>query len=1011
MRILPLSLGQFPSIAFNRIGIAAPFFFFTGISAFADCAPTTPGTIVCSGNDNDGYANTPGQEVAITVVNGATINSGGIFITGPGEDSIINSGNINGSLNGTVAGVGMSNMSIYVSGATNFSIDQNGSINQNIGVDSTVGTNTLTVRPGYSVNVVGLDGANNVVDNAGIFNSTLTLTADPGGQNAITNRPGAQLNTIVLNGTDNIIDNAGSINQSITIGGGFGGTNNIINRPGAIISGAINTTQAGAAIDRIDNDGIINNGVSLGAGNDYFVNRSGGTSGNPVTNGTIDTGIGNDFVIMAAGTINGQILLGAGADVAGISGGRITSSVDAGDGNDFLFWGGGTISSGLYGGSGDDSAIFSNLTSVNLTPGLVLDGGLGNDRMAWQNTQNAAGGQGTDVDTLRNWERISLSRGSQLTFEYGGDTLILGDTGTLTGQLNIEDASSSVIAGSPNVHSVTSAVAGNPILVSNAGFIDMVTGSSSEMNRFVVKGNYVGHEGYLKLQTYLDTDSDTRSDQLVIDGGNGGGSASGTTAISITNFGGPGALTNANGILVVDATNGATTSGSAFSLIGPVAAGIFEYQLFRGGVTSDRTTDQDWFLRSSVTDPTEPPAPPTPITPTVPVLPIIPVPPPVPPQPPQPPFTTDPTPITPTVPPVPPTPITPTVPPIPLDPAPPPGPPAPPPAQPDGPQIPLIRPEIPGYVIAPLIAADLGLETLSTFHERRGNQSLLDPGTTDGRAWLRAFGKSFTAGWMPGIKGMSYQMEPEFDGQFWGVQVGADLYNGHRDNGGEDRVGLFYAHSEATGDITGNVLARTQIHAGDFNLSSDSIGAYWTYLSEDSWYVDAVGMFSWLHGDATSYRGIGTDINGHSLTGSAEVGAPLVLNPNWTIEPQAQLIVQHLALDNTSDPFTSIEYDRTTRAIGRIGVRVEANAPINGRMVQVFGSVDLWHGFTADTSTRFNEDIVQTEIGGTSLQLQAGLNTALTDKVSAYGSFSYETSIDNRSGHGLAANAGLKLQW
>lgn len=1018
MRFLVRSLACFFRLARHRGGvlgttsIVAAFLVLATAPALADCAPSSPGVVVCTGADNDGYANTAGDPQAVTVSTGATINSGGISLTGPGDESVVNSGTINGSIAGDVGGVAMTNMSIYGTGNTNFAIDQNGAINQNIGMDDTTGTNTLTVRSGHSVNIVGMDGGTNIVDNAGQFNSTLTMTSDPGGQNAITNRTGAQLNTIVLNGTDNVIDNAGTINQSITIGGGLGGSNNIVNRAGAVISGNINTVGAAAAEDRIDNDGVINNGVTLGAGDDYFVNRASGVSGDPVTNGTIDMGADDDYVIMADGTINGQILLGTGTDVAAISGGRITTSVDAGPDNDFLLWSGGTVSSGITMNTGDDSAILSNLTSSNLTPGLVIDGGLGNDRMAWQNTQNAAPGAGTNVDTLDNWEVIALARNSHLTFEFGSDTLVLGDTGTLTGQLIIDGPTSSVIASSPNVHTVTSAVAGNPVLVGNAGVIDMVTGSSTDMNRFVIMGNYVGNGGTLALQTFLDTDSNTLSDQLVIDASNGGGSGTGVTGLSVTNFGGPGAQTNANGILVVDALNGATTNADAFTLSAPVAAGIYEYMLFQGGVTADATTDFDWFLRSSVSDPIdppEPPVPPTPITPTVPIAPSIPVPPPVPPQPPQPPLPTDPTPITPTVPPLPPTPVTPTVPVLPLLPTPVPIPMVP-PIGPGG-DIPLIRPEIPGYVIAPLVALDLGLESLGTFHERRGNQSFLEDDDDYRRFWIRAFGEGVHGEWTPSIEGLDYQMDPKFDGQLMGLQLGGDVYGNARVDGSYDRFGLFFAHGQATGGIIANSLAQTQIHTGRLNLMSDGVGAYWTFVGDGGWYLDAVGMASWLHGDATSDRGIGDVMSGYAVLGSAEVGLPLPLEGGFTVEPQGQLIVQHVALGDAIEPFTSIDYAGLTSVTGRLGVRLETDIDIGGQAVQVFGSADLWHRFLTESSVQFNNDTVHTSAGGTSLELQAGLNTQLAEAISAFGAVSYEMAVDGGSERAFAANVGLKIRW
>ena len=110
-------------------------------------------------------------------------------------------------------------------------------------------------------------------------------------------------------------------------------------------------------------------------------------------------------------------------------------------------------------------------------------------------------------------------------------------------------------------HTVAPFTSGQFVTVHNWGTIDLTNNNTNATDRFVVQGNYFGHGGSLNLQTFLGSDG-SPSDQLVINSGRGIGS----TSILVTNVGGPGALTVANGILVVDATNGATTTAGAFSL-------------------------------------------------------------------------------------------------------------------------------------------------------------------------------------------------------------------------------------------------------------------------------------------------------------------------------------------------------------------------------------------------------------------------------------------------------------
>ncbi|WP_454763033.1 autotransporter family protein [Cupriavidus campinensis] len=110
-------------------------------------------------------------------------------------------------------------------------------------------------------------------------------------------------------------------------------------------------------------------------------------------------------------------------------------------------------------------------------------------------------------------------------------------------------------------------------------------------------------DGTIGLNTRLDGDG-SPSDRLVIDGG----TATGASKLRVTNAGGNGALTSANGILVVDAVNGGTTQAGAFALDGRAVAGPYEYLLYRG--SKDATAPNAWYLRSEIPEP--PPAPPAP---------------------------------------------------------------------------------------------------------------------------------------------------------------------------------------------------------------------------------------------------------------------------------------------------------------------------------------------------------------------------------------------------------------
>lgn len=142
--------------------------------------------------------------------------------------------------------------------------------------------------------------------------------------------------------------------------------------------------------------------------------------------------------------------------------------------------------------------------------------------------------------------------------------------------------------------------------VTNAGLIQFLARPGAYSTLTV--GNYAGNNGSIGFNTYLGAD-DSPTNLLVINGGQ----ASGTTSVLISNTGGPGAQTVSDGIRLVQVTGGGTTATDAFTLGQRVAAGAYEYQLFRGGSTS---TD-DWFLRSRLIE--TPTNPTTPTTPSIPL--------------------------------------------------------------------------------------------------------------------------------------------------------------------------------------------------------------------------------------------------------------------------------------------------------------------------------------------------------------------------------------------------------
>ncbi|CCN21237.1 autotransporter [Bordetella bronchiseptica 1289] len=126
--------------------------------------------------------------------------------------------------------------------------------------------------------------------------------------------------------------------------------------------------------------------------------------------------------------------------------------------------------------------------------------------------------------------------------------------------------------------------------VANSGTV----APGNSIGTLTIVGNYAGTGGRLEMEAQLGGDA-SPADRLVIDGG----AATGRTDVVVINQGGLGGQTD-QGIPLVVARNGATTTADAFSLASPVAAGAYEYKLLRGTPDGAAANAQNWYLRSGL---------------------------------------------------------------------------------------------------------------------------------------------------------------------------------------------------------------------------------------------------------------------------------------------------------------------------------------------------------------------------------------------------------------------------
>ena len=671
------------------------------------------------------------------------------------------------------------------------------------------------------------------------------------------------------------------------------------------------------------------------------------------------TGLGDDTIIIRDGTIGRDISTSNGVDKVSMSGGTLKGEMRAGNGNDVFAWSGGQIGKKVEMGNDDDTATVSTLDLGNSV--VILDGGTGKDSLTLEQSRL---GQGA---LYVNWETIKLSQGSRLALD---DTLKLGDEGAIlprvipatgTGTLQI-DASSMLLSHQGSIVSIQS---DNLVSVENAGTIDLSNGKDAQ-GRLTIQGNYTGINGTLRLNSVLAGDG-AASDRLVVSRGAIGGS----TQLLINNLNGAGAATTQNGIQVVEARDGATSSATAFVQTQTLSVGAYDYRLFKGGVTAG--SENSWYLRSTLVAPPAPAPTPKPGEPTQPTQPGEPV----------------------VIAPAATPPVA-----------------APAPGQVDlpapvqGESLPLYRPEVAVYAAAPRGAAIIARQALGTFHQRQGDQQLLQGDGALPASWGQAYGGALRQQW-------SGTVSPSLDGDLYGFKVGQDLYAKVGDSGYRQHIGIYVSHSRLDTDVKGFALAVENRSVGDLELDGDSVGAYWTLVGPQGGYLDAVLQYTNLDGRARSDRGDKLNIDGHAWTASLESGYPIALSDRWVLEPQAQLIAQKVSLDSANDSVSHISHDAQVELTGRLGVRLEgAFKGSNDRLLQPYAQVNLWHGDGGrDTLTFDGVDRIKTDYRYTSVQLESGVVAQVNEALSLHGGVQYTANLDSRQQEASGVNLGLRWQF
>jgi autotransporter family porin len=293
-------------------------------------------------------------------------------------------------------------------------------------------------------------------------------------------------------------------------------------------------------------------------------------------------------------------LAGDSSNVNSISGGRIHSEGTAvkfqtnaagTDGQHVTLTGvtltnNGTAASVITGSSTDvDNAgnliQAGGLTAINGNSDQVIDSVL-----SLYNSTATAGG---------NKDLLNVSNGSTFTFN-NDNTLLTGNIETdSTSYATVNLANNSMLEGAVNkvnnINNLDMNITASTWQITEDSWVRNLNNSgkvsfSTTGTTLTVNGDYIGNNGILNIKTVLEDDNSVTDKLHVL------GDTSGETQVNVEKAGGNGAATT-EGIKIVEI---AGNSSGNFTLSAPVQAGIYEYNLYKGGVSTPN--DGNWYLRS-----------------------------------------------------------------------------------------------------------------------------------------------------------------------------------------------------------------------------------------------------------------------------------------------------------------------------------------------------------------------------------------------------------------------------
>ena len=308
----------------------------------------------------------------------------------------------------------------------------------------------------------------------------------------------------------------------------------------------------------------------------------------------------------------------------------------------------------------------------------------------------------------------------------------------------------------------------------------------------------------------------------------------------------------------------------------------------------------------------------------------------------------------------------------------------------------ILNSSVAGYINTAKVNMDSGFTSLSTLHERRG-ENALDVNNKKGQAWARIIGKHSKD---EGKERFNYETD------IYGVQAGYD-FNIKNSEDGNRYTGFYFTNTTASTDFYDRYRAQNGIIASDkytgkVKTKDFSLGLTTTKYYNNGFYLDLVGQLSFINNKYNSRDGVSAKQRGNALAFSVEGGKNYSLGSNWAIEPQAQLIYQYLNLKDFNDGVREVHYGNDSALRARLGFRTTYKKSF-------YSIANVWHDFSNTTEANIGSDRIKEKYSATWGEIGLGVQLPITNSAYVYSDVRYERSFTSNPKHkGYRGTVGFK---